>query len=265
MSLKIGILGDGAMSNAISHILSQNGIFCEVFSRKNGNVSQIKQCDVAFVCIPSGSVVEYLDSLCKIPTIVSCSKGLSGNDDFFISKLFNESQFCVLAGPNFANEILENAMTITTIASKNLENIKTIASMLQNDIFEVEESSEVLGVEICGIVKNAMAIIMGYISVKTNFWNEKSIVLTKCFGELSQILEYFGCDKSALQLSCGIGDIFLTCSTTNSRNFKFGANFANGIEDSTKTVEGLRSFEFIRKLPIEIPILKGYARTIVQL
>ena len=87
----------------------------------------------------------------------------------------------------------------------------------------------------------------------------KLIVLTKCFGELSQILEYFGCDKSVLELSCGIGDIFLTCSTTNSRNFKFGANFANGIEDFTQTVEGLRSFEFIRKLPIEIPILKGYS------
>jgi glycerol-3-phosphate dehydrogenase (NAD(P)+) len=265
IGLKIGILGGGAMSNAIFHILSRNGISCEVFSRKNGNISQIKKCELMFICIPSVSVVEYTDLLCEVPIVVSCSKGLSGNDDFFISKLFNSSQFCVLAGPNFANEILANARTITTVASKNLANIKAIASMLRNDVFEVEESSEVLGVEICGIVKNAMAIIMGYNSVKTNFWNEKSIVLTKCFGELSQILEYFGCDKSILQLSCGIGDIFLTCSTTNSRNFKFGANFANGIEDCTQTVEGLRSFEFIRKLPIEIPILKGYAKTIVQL
>ena len=262
---KVGILGAGSMASAIFHILSQNGIEAEVFSRKNGNISQIEQYGVAFVCIPSGSVTEYRNVLCKVPIVVSCSKGLSGNDDFFISKLFNESQFCVLAGPNFANEILANAKTITTVSSKNLENIKTIASILQNDVFEVEESNEVLGVEICGIVKNAMAIIMGYNSVKTDFWNEKSIVLTKCFGELSQILEYFGCDKSVLQLSCGIGDIFLTCSTTNSRNFKFGANFANGIEDFTQTVEGLRSFEFISRIPIEIPILKGYARTIVQL
>ena len=265
MGLKVGILGDGAMAHAISHILSQNGVEAETFSRKLGNILQISKCDVAFICIPSGIIVEYLENISTIPTVVSCSKGLSGKDDFLISKLFNESQFCVLAGPNFANEILENARTITTIASKNLQNIKIVASMLGNRSFEIEESDEVVGVEICGIVKNAMAIIMGYNSIKTNFWNEKSIVLTKCFQELSQILEYFGCDKSILQLSCGIGDIFLTCSTTNSRNFKFGANFANGIKNSSETVEGIRSFEFISKLPIEIPTLKSYAREVTQL
>ena len=264
MGLKVGILGDGAMAHAISHILSQNGFEAETFSRKLGNVLQISKYDVAFLCIPSGIIVEYLEHLAKIPTVVSCSKGLSGREDFFISKLFDESQFCVLAGPNFANEILENAKTITTVASKNLQTFKIVASMLGNRSFEIEESDEVVGVEICGIVKNAMAIIMGYNSIKTNFWNEKSIVLTKCFQELSQVLEYFGCDKSILQLSCGIGDIFLTCSTTNSRNFKFGANFANGIKNSSETVEGIRSFEFIKKLPIEIPMLKGYADAITQ-
>ncbi len=263
--LKIGILGDGAMGCAISHIISQNGFVAEVFSRKLGNIAQISKCDIAFVCVPSGIVAGYLDLLREIPTLVSCSKGLSGTSDFFISKLFNQEQLCILAGPNFANEILANAGTITTVVSKNSQKLTTIASILQNDVFEIEQSSEVIGVEICGIVKNAMAIIMGYNSVKTNFWNEKSLILTKCFAELSQILEYFGSDASTLQLSCGIGDIFLTCSTTNSRNFKFGANFANDIKDSSGTVEGVRSFEFIESLPLKIPTLKSYAMKFRQL
>jgi len=262
MILKVGILGGGSMASAILHILTRNGINSENFSRKLGNISQISKCDIVFLCIPSGAIVEYIEYLENIPTIVSCAKGLSGNDDFFISKLFKQEQFCILAGPNFANEILSNAGTITTIASKNLENIKAIVSILQNDCFKVEESNEVVGVEICGIVKNAMAIIMGYNSIKTHYWNEKSMILTKCFQELSKILAYFGCDKSILQLSCGIGDIFLTCSTVNSRNFKFGANFANGIKNSSETVEGIRSFEFINKLPIEIPTLKSYAKAV---
>jgi glycerol-3-phosphate dehydrogenase (NAD(P)+) len=259
---KIGILGDGAMGSAILHIISQNGFEAEVFSRKLGNIEQISQCDVVFVCVPSGVIVEYVDLLSQVLTVVCCSKGLSGSEDVFISKLFDETRFCILAGPNFANEILANARTITTLASNNSQKIMQISSILSGNLLELQTTSEVLAVEICGIVKNAMAIIMGYYSVKTDFWNEKSLILTKCFGELSQILQHFGCDKSILALSCGIGDIFLTCSTTNSRNFKFGANFANGIKDFSGTVEGVRSLEFISTIELEIPTLKWYAKMI---
>ncbi len=261
--MKIGILGDGAMSNAISHILLKNRHNFEVFSRKHNNITQIGQCDIAFLCIPSGIISEYLDLLQGISVIVSCSKGLSGSEDFFISKLFNESQFCVLAGPNFANEILINAQTITTVASRNIKNLEIITTILQNDHLEIERTNEVVGVEICGIVKNAIAIIMGYESVKTNFWNEKSLILTKCFQELAKILEHFGCRASSgvpvLELSCGIGDIYLTCSTVSSRNFKFGVNFANGLIEKSGTIEGIRSLQFIHALKIEVPILKGFS------
>ena len=254
--MKIGILGDGLMAQAIGHLLHKNGFEFQVFSRKKNNVEEIATVQVAFLCVPSSAVECYANYLKLVPVVVSCAKGVVTKDKPFISGFFESSQFCVISGPNFAGEVVDNHKTITTIASKNNSIFNTIEKILSSSKFELEITNEVLGAEICGIVKNVIAIMMGFASVKTPSWNEKSLILTKMFQEISQILEYFSCNQEVLNLSCGIGDIFLTCSSVNSRNYQFGVNLAMGVNGQSQTVEGLRSIDFIKDLPLAIPYLK---------
>jgi glycerol-3-phosphate dehydrogenase (NAD(P)+) len=254
--MKIGILGDGLMAQAISHLLHKNGVEFQVFSRKKGNVEEISKVQIAFLCVPSSAVECYTIYLKPVQVVVSCAKGVATKEQPFISGFFESSQFCVISGPNFAGEIMDSHKTITTVASKNSENLNIIEKILSSSVFEFERTSEVLGVEICGIVKNVIAIMMGYASIKMPSWNEKSLILTKMFQEISQILEYFSCNQEVLNFSCGIGDIFLTCSSVNSRNYQFGVNLAMVVNGKSQVVEGLRSIAFIEDLPLRMPYLK---------
>lgn len=259
--MKIGILGDGLMAQAITHLLNQNNIKCTIHSRKNNNIEQISNTEIIFICIPSGIIQEYIKLLQNIPIVVSCAKGIitqdsTTNTKYFISQLFDESKFAVLSGPNFAKEIIENNKTITSLASKNNQILETVSKILGSSSFEIEKTNEVIGVEICGIIKNIIAIVMGYANVKMPSWNEKSLFLTKMFQETHQVLQYFNCDINVLNLSSGIGDIFLTCSSENSRNYKFGCALANNQKLENQTVEGVRSLEFINTLPLDLPYLQ---------
>lgn len=276
---KIGILGDGAMAVAIAHLLDNNRISHETFSRKLENVSKITECNLVFACVPSSALVE-ISSILQNINVISCAKGVATETQPFISSFFAQENFCVLSGPNFAHEITQNHQTITTIASKNIRLTNAVQSLLMFQNFIVETTQNVHGVEICGIVKNVIAIAMGYASEKIPSWNEKALMLTKMFQEMIIVLEHFKCEKDVIGLSCGIGDIFLTCSTVNSRNFQFGANLGKtsqetwspcdlpreasqnviNREKSTQniTIEGIRSSQFLKTLPINIPILRSF-------
>lgn len=263
----VGILGDGLMATAISHLLKKNAVDHDILSRKNQNLEKIANYTTIFACVPSLVLIEFSEKLKNI-NVISCAKGIATNQNPFISSFFDANFFCVLSGPNFAYEILTNSKTITTIASKNLTFINDVKKMLENENFVIETTQNVNGVEICGIVKNIIAIVMGYISEKP--WNEKAFFLTKMFQETVKILDFFQCNTDAINLSCGIGDIFLTCSTTNSRNFQFGVNLARNINcDQAQTIEGVRSAQFLKSLlflqnSIELPTFKIFIEKIIK-
>ena len=254
--MKVAIFGDGAISQAISHLLKFNGVNFEICSRKKGNVENIANFDVVFLCIASEAIASYTSFLTNAKIVVSCAKGVYSKSQPFISKLFNKDQFCVLSGPNFASEIVQSQQTLTTVASQNQENLEIIKKLLTTPFFEVETTQNVVGVELCGILKNAIAIIMGYYGAKTSLWNEKSMILTKVFHESIAVMKSFGIDGEILEKSCGIGDIFLTCSSTNSRNYKFGFNLYNGTQKTDETVEGIRSLQFLEGLNLHLKFLK---------
>jgi glycerol-3-phosphate dehydrogenase (NAD(P)+) len=254
--MKIGILGDGSMAMAIAHLLKTNGHSSTIFSRKKRNITESLNADVIFLCVPSSAICDYAELVQSAQFIVSCAKGIAKASEPFISSFFDANKLCVLSGPNFADEILNNNKTITTLASKNSEALQVISALIASPNFEIEMNDEIIGIEICGIVKNVIAIMMGYASIKMPSWNEKSLLLTKMFQEVGIVLEYFKCNKSVLELSCGIGDIFLTCSSTNSRNYRFGIALAQEQKLENTTVEGLRSVEFIKHLPLILPHLK---------
>lgn len=252
----IGILGDGAMAKAIIHLLKYNKVPYHICSRSKGNIEDISQYNIVFICISSEAVNNYLNLLQNVQILISCAKGVLLKNDPFISRIFTPEQFCVLSGPNFSTEIVSSKQTITTIASKNSTNLKYIAKILSTPFFQIEETDNVLGTEMCGILKNAIAIIMGYVAAGTESWNEKSLVFTRVFQESITVMKYFEIDETILNKSCGIGDLFLTCSSSNSRNYKFGFDLYHKQQKDGQTVEGVRTLEFLHSLNLELPFLK---------
>lgn len=248
----IGILGDGAMATAIAYILEENGNKIQYFSRKQENLSEIHTVETIFACVPSGVLISLHQNLQNV-NLINCAKGIATEKNCFISSFFNKSCFATLSGPNFASEIIVGTKTITTLASQSKNLLLQAENFFDCNNVIIEKTQNVQGVELCGILKNAIAIIMGYASVKNPSWNERSLILTKLFQEMKVILHHFNCNEDVLTLSCGIGDIFLTCSTTNSRNFQLGVNLAQNLKTQKKTIEGVRSLQFLKTLNLPIP------------
>lgn len=244
------------MAKAIIHLLECNKVPYNICSRSEGNIEDISKFKTVFICISSEAVINYIDLLKSAQILVSCTKGILSKDTPFISRLFTPEQFCVLSGPNFSTEIVTSKQTVTTIAAKNTENLRYLCGILSTPFFQIEETDNVLGTEMCGILKNAIAIIMGYTAAGTESWNEKSLMFTRVFQESITVMKHFGIDETILHKSCGIGDLFLTCSSTNSRNYKFGFDLRHKKYTNGQTVEGVRALEFLQTLNLELPFLK---------
>ena len=127
-----------------------------------------------------------------------------------------------------------------------------------NENIKVEYTSDVLGVEICGVVKNIFAISCGILDGMNTSDSTKASFINLVINETANILDSFGCCKDTIFLSCGIGAIILTCTSINSRNYKFGYMIGSNTSKkeidrylSTNTVEGLntlKSFKTNNKL-----------------
>lgn len=262
--MKIAIIGAGSWGKAIYSIINSGAE--KFYITRNSNESEmmkLKSSDLAFLCIPTSEISAFLDkNYSYLPkNICSCSKGvlILSEDGLFLSEYFDKNgfNFACLSGPNFASEVLQGIKTITTIASKHQNLRKEIVQNISGNKFCTEETEHVKAVEIFGICKNIIALCCGILdghgvngqAKKANF---KALILTKLVQEMLRVVQSSGDDPSAFGLSCGIGDLFLTATSFESRNYTYGFNFAEHgtINSDGKTVEGLRSL-------MAIPILES--------
>jgi glycerol-3-phosphate dehydrogenase (NAD(P)+) len=246
--------------------------------------------DLAFIAIPLSSFEDFFAKnieFCNtnIKNFVICSKGylsLSLQSSFdYLTELFAKKEICILSGPNFANEILHKYPTVTTIASKSADLLNTVNNVLENDFFTTQKTSDVNGVCALGLCKNAIAIgyglICNYKDDQINLQsstNAKAMFLSLIYNETYNFLPALKADQSTINLSCGIGDIFLSCSDTKSRNVSFGIKFAEYSADKSlliadiilkaknnQTVEGIESINIInalcKKHKLNLPIYQN--------
>ena len=195
----------------------------------------------------------------KFDSCIITSKGFSA-DGALLSDTVSDiisNDIGVLSGPNFASEILADKLSVSTLASLNPDKFKSI---FDSKNFKVEICEDIIGVQICGILKNIFAMGCGIVYGAFESDNTKAAFMTKAFNELSYVIERFGGKKETIYTSAGIGDLILTCYSSTSRNHEFGRKFAtNTLDDSDiGTVEGYSSLMMLQKqLNHKMPLCKA--------
>ena len=261
---KVGIIGAGSLGTALAQIVSQNvdevclylrreelantinetGINNEYYPNTKleeniiatNDYNDLKDCNIIFLSIPSSAfrstLSEIKDCINEDTILVTTAKGIEYPSLKTMGKIIEEyfdSDYVALSGPNFASEMILNLATVSNIASRNNENALRVKEVLSTDHFKVKIIKDVIGLEICGIIKNINAIANGICEGMNINENARYGVLTKGFEETKKIIESIGGDESTAGEYCGFGDLVLTSTSSESRNHTLGMLYGQRI------------------------------------
>lgn len=303
--MKVGIFGTGAYGLALASILTDNNAEITMWTkfeeekkdlertRSNEKLlpgfildksvkltTSIEECakdkELLIIAIP----VAFINDLCinlkdYVPSnMVICiaSKGIEQNTGLFIheivKKYINNDNISVLSGPSFAKDIVTKNPIGLSIATKTELSKDTITKALSTDFIKFDYTDDIIGVEICSAIKNVLAIAAGILDGINVTDSTKAMFLTRCLSEIKTLIKHFGGGEDTILTFAGIGDLILTCNSTNSRNNQFGRMLGN---DTSKeeiktylentTVEGYYTLESIYQLLLD----KQINNTLIEL
>jgi glycerol-3-phosphate dehydrogenase (NAD(P)+) len=213
----------------------------------------LARADIAVLAIPSLAVPKALSAVeTNRPglRLVCLAKGLDPSTLQSHSQIAAErapaSPFCVLTGPSFAREILSGQPTAMVAASSNAGFAQDIQSAFSGPRLRVYETDDVLGAELSGALKNVIGIAAGMVMGLGCGENTRAALITRGLAEISRLVTASGGRAETVAGLAGLGDLVLTCGSTQSRNFQLGRLVAEGkdvaeVLRSLGTVEGFRT------------------------
>ena len=309
--MRVGLFGTGAYGMALSSILIHNR--CEVTmwtkieeekellekTRKNERylkdfeldksikiTDSVEECikdkDLLIIAIPAA----YVDDLCiemepyiKDNHIVIATKGIEQGTGLFINEIVEKhldtTNIAVISGPSFAMDLITKKPAGLSVASKCPETILLTKQALQNNYIKLRDTNDIIGVEICGSIKNVIALAAGMLEGLKANESTKAMLIAEAMHDMEAILDAFDCNKRTVLSFAGIGDLLLTCTSTKSRNYSFGKLIGEKPKKeeidnylSTTTVEGYYTLESIYQLlkdkEVTIPIIDLIYEIIVK-
>ncbi|MBQ8256049.1 MAG: hypothetical protein IJY99_03750 [Alphaproteobacteria bacterium] len=279
--MKVGVIGAGAWGTALAITVAHGGADVVLWSYDNeykhfdgvdmpnnieitNDFGKTKNTDTWLIVTPASFFRETLRKA-KLAyngqPIIICTKGAESTTNQFMSEILQSElpeciDFGVLSGPQFAHEVAQGTPTGSTLAGTNIAlNAGTDAL---NKLY-LDTTSDVIGTEICGVGKNAVALICGYNSVVARE-NERAMIFTRAWNEIVDLGMAAGAQMRTFLGLCGIGDLFLSATSPTSRNFSGGMAIARG-ETPAGTVEGIFALNGLiargDALGIDMPVLKA--------
>ena len=226
------------------------------------HLEDLSELDILFVVIPTQYIQATLKPLKKIIKrnciLVNCAKGIDIKSTSLISEVINKTlpsnRLAIMSGPNFALEIALGKPTATLIAAQKISDAKYIANLISSKTFRPYLSSDIIGAQICGAMKNVYAIGCGIIVGKNFGENAVASVISRSFAEIKSVGRKLGAQPETLSGLSGLGDLFLTCSSKKSRNFSLGFDLAKGkklenlLRNKKTIAEGAYTVKAIKKL-----------------
>lgn len=279
--MNVGVIGAGAWGTALAITAAHGGAdvilwsFDGEYKHFDGvdmpenitvtrEINDVKDTDAWLVVTPAAFFRETLRRA-KLAyngqPVIICTKGAESTTNQFMSEILQIElpeciDFGVLSGPQFAHEVAQGVPTGSTLAGNSVAlNAGTEAL---NKLY-LDTSSDVIGAEICGVGKNAVALICGYNSVVARE-NERAMIFTHAWNEIVNLGLAAGGQMRTFLGLCGIGDLFLSATSPTSRNFSGGMAIARG-EAPSGTVEGIFALNGLiargDALGIDMPVLKA--------
>ena len=236
-------------------------------------IQDIKSVVIAIPVKSLNNVFSNLGKLRKFENIILCSKGIDNSTLKFPSQIcrqyFSNANIAVLSGPNFAKEVAIKRMTKTLIASTNRSFAKYLQQIFKTDYFYPEISSDVAGVEICGAIKNVIAIAIGIARGLDLGDNFIASLFVNAVEEIVKIVQLLGGRKKTVYSLAGLGDLLLTSYSLTSRNTSFGYNISQSYKSKgldKMTIEGYYTaksiFDIATKLGVKVPICNYVYQTL---
>lgn len=227
----------------------------------------LKQTKFVISALPTqmvGSVVKnYAQNFTVAHRVLSVSKGfVKDTGETVCSRLrciIPRAYTVALMGPLFANEIAARVPCVALLAGADKGTRTAFIKVLQNNVFRVQESDDVLGAEACGALKNIYAVFMGILAGLSYGWNTKSAFITMAIQEMAEVVGHLGGKRETVYGLAGLGDLVTTCFGEQSRNRRFGQalckekSIDKALQSVGQVVEGVETLEVIDR------VLKGYS------
>lgn len=245
--------------------------------------SGVETAGAVLVVTPSIAVRETAKSLRGLvredAVIVSAAKGIERGSSMRMSEIIAQEiggaeRIAVLSGPSHAEEVARGIPTGCVAASASESTALLVQDMLMSQDFRVYTSSDVIGVELCGALKNVIAICSG-ICMGLGFGdNSNAMMMTRGLNEMANLCAALGGRKETSAGLAGVGDLFVTCTSRHSRNRTAGMYIGQGMSAEEATakvgaiVEGYyataSALELSRKAGVEMPIAEELGKILFE-
>lgn len=302
--LTITVLGGGSFGTAISNIIAANGHQTYLWMRDvaraekcqqerenpeylpgyilNDNLnitSELASCveksDLIVISVPSHSfrqVTQLAAPHIKPGAIVvSTTKGIEADTFCLMSQILDQeltdTRNAVLSGPNFAKEIIDNQYTGSVVASDDTEVCECVRKVFSSDTFRIYNNPDRFGVELGGTLKNIYAIVTGMATGMGCGQNTIAMLLTRGLAEMGRFARESGAQPMTFLGLAGVGDLFLTCTSNLSRNYRVGYAIGKGqsLEDVLKEIgqvaEGVNTLKLVKEkadeMNVYMPLVQG--------
>jgi glycerol-3-phosphate dehydrogenase (NAD(P)+) len=229
--------------------------------------------DVLLLVVPAQSLRALsteLAALVRGPVpMIACAKGIERGTGRFVSQILAEAiptcRPAVLSGPSFAADVARGLPTAVTLAAADEALAAELAEMLRSATFRVYHSTDVRGVEIGGAAKNVLAVAAGIVVGHRLGASAQAALTTRGFAELMRFGRAFGAKPETLTGLSGLGDLILTCTSPQSRNYALGVELGAGKAASEagagRLAEGAHTasalVELARSKGVEMPIAEA--------
>jgi glycerol-3-phosphate dehydrogenase (NAD(P)+) len=273
----IAVLGAGAWGTALANILSRGGRSVTLWtrnpaaagsigaSRENARLPGIRiddgiaitdkiadaaGADAVLLAVPAQALREVAAAVAtglrEATPLIACAKGIERGTHKFMTEVIAEAapkaSPAILSGPSFAADVARGLPTAVTLAAGDDTLAASLAAALGSTSFRLYHSTDIRGVEIGGAAKNVLAIAAGIVAGRGLGASASAALTTRGFTELFRFGKVFGARPETLVGLSGLGDLILTCSGPQSRNFSFGLALGHGstpAQATGKLAEGI--------------------------
>lgn len=299
----IGIIGAGSWGTALAVLLHKNGHKISVWSIIEAEIQMlndnrehldklpgvklpedmlfttdldeaVKGKDALVLAVPSPftrSTSKLLSKVvCQDQIIVNVAKGIEEDTLMTLSEIIEQevpqANVAVLSGPSHAEEVGRGIPTTIVVGAKKKETAEYLQNLFMNDVFRVYTSSDVLGIELGGALKNVVALAAGVADGLGYGDNTKAALITRGINEIARLGMAMGAEFETFCGLTGIGDLIVTCASMHSRNRRAGILIGQGktmqeaMDEVKMVVEGVYSAKaamgLSKKYDIQLPIIE---------
>ena len=296
---KVSVIGAGAFGTALAAVAARAGRDVILYARNVGNaaeiaasranpklpgtrlaadiavtadIAQAARADIVLIATPAQHLREAVTALAPhlaaATPVIACAKGIERGTHKFMTEVIAESapaaRPAILSGPSFAEDMARGLPTAVTLAAGDEGLARALVQALGSATFRPYHSTDIRGVEIGGAAKNVLAIAAGIVVGRKFGASAQAALTTRGFSELVRLGRACGARSETMAGLSGLGDLILSCSSPQSRNFALGLAMGRGeARPRDKLAEGEFTapvlIELAASKDIDMPVSKAVA------